>query len=327
MTIAEFRPHRRHFLVGGAAIAASPALLAANAAWAEDFVFLNYTQEDLDRAYDQGPWAPNSPKISARNALKRELALERLGEPEVFAYGPGEVEKLELYRAAGENPPIQIYIHGGAWRSGTARGQAHQAPKYVASGAHFIALDFDNVMTAGLDGMVDQVRRAIVWVYENADQIGGDRDRIYISGHSSGGHLGGVMMVTDWNGLYGVPADIIKGAVLTSGMYDLHPVRLSARSEYVPFTDAIESDFSAMRHLEMINAPIVIAYGEYDTDDFRRQSQEFADKLAEIGKLETLIVLPGANHFEVPESFSDPFGVIGHAALQQMGFDPFNGTS
>lgn len=314
---------RRKLLGWGGALAAAPFVLPSKLmAQVESKVFLNYTQEDLDRNYDQQPWAPNQSKISARNAMKRDLALEQLGEPTVLSYGSEEIEKLDLFRTERESAPIQVYIHGGAWRSGTARAQAHHAPKYVMAGSHFIALDFAPVTEVGLDGMIDQVRRAIAWVYNNAESFGGDRDRIFISGHSSGGHLGGVMTVTDWASL-DVPGDVIKGAVLTSGMYDLHPVRLSARSTYVPFTDAIEQDFSAMRHLEKINCPIVIAYGEHDTDDFRRQSQEFANAIEKIGKLERLIVLEGANHFEVPESFSDPYGVIGYWSLRNMGLDPY----
>lgn len=129
------------------------------------------------------------------------------------------------------------------------------------------------------------------------------------------------MTITDWK-VFGLPADVIKGAVLTSGMYDLKPVRLSARSTYVPFTDALEESFSTIRHLKMINTPIVVTYGEFDTNKFRRQSQEFADALKSTGKLQKLIVAEGFNHFEIPESFADPFGVIGYEALRQMGFHP-----
>lgn len=311
----QFDLNRRSFLAGTAAFTAMPIALSSTAA--AEAVFLNYSQAELDRNYDQAPWSPNRDKVQGRLRVRSEMVRELLS-PERHQYGEKEIEGLDLYRTHAENAPIQIFIHGGAWRVGTAAGSAFHAPKYVTAGAHFAALDFDTVMDAGLDGMVDQVQRGIVWVYENAESFGGDPSRIYISGFSSGGHLTGVMLITDWEAL-GAPADIIKGAFSISGMYDLEPVRLSQRSEYVPFTDEIERDFSAMRHLEMIRTPVVVAYGEFDTDEFRRQSQEFADAIKDSGKLQGLIVAAGYNHFELQESFADPFSLVGYEGLKQMG--------
>ena len=109
---------------------------------------------------------------------------------------------------------------------------------FVSAGAHFVVPDFVWVQDAGgsLMPMADQVRRAIAWVHRNAASFGGDPDRIYVSGHSSGAHLAAVVATTDWRE-YGVPSNIVKGALCCSGLFDLKPVRLSARSSYVKFTD------------------------------------------------------------------------------------------
>ena len=132
------------------------------------------------------------------------------------------------------------------------------AEMFVNTGVHYIAPDFVNVEATGGDlrPMVDQVRRAIAWVHRNAASFGGDPDRIHLYGHSSGAHLAGVAMVTDWAGRFGLPADVIKTGLLCSGMYDLKPVRLSARSRYVRFTDEIEQEFSPQRHIELFTAPV-----------------------------------------------------------------------
>ena len=166
--------------------------------------------------------------------------------------------------------------------------------------------------------MIEQVRRAVTWIYKNAASFGGDAERIFITGHSSGAHLAGVTLVTDWVNDHGLPPDVIKGGLLVSGMYDLKPVRLSKRSEYVKFTDEIEEKLSSQRHLDKLNAPVIIAYGTQETPEFQRQSREFAAAVKAAGKPVELIVGEGFNHFEMQETFANPYGIAGRAALKMM---------
>jgi arylformamidase len=173
-------------------------------------------------------------------------------------------------------------------------------------------------MEVGLDGMVAQVRRAVAWVAQHAASFGGDPDRIYVGGHSSGGHLAGNVLVTDWAKDFGLPADLVKGGLCTSGMYDLKAVRLSARSSYVKFDDRIEHELSPLRHLDRLCAPVVVAYASNDSPEFQRQSREFAAALERIGRLRRLLVGEGHNHFELPETLASPDGLLGRAALELM---------
>jgi arylformamidase len=161
------------------------------------------------------------------------------------------------------------------------------------------------------------VRRAIAWVRQNARSFGGDPERIYLSGHSSGAHLAGAALITDW-GAHGAPRDVVKGALLCSGMYDLKPARLSARSSYVKFTDAIEDALSTQRHLARIGCPVIVAYGTKETPEFQRQTRDFAAALEAAGKPVRLLVADGYNHFEIIETMANPYGLLGRAALAQM---------
>jgi arylformamidase len=237
-----------------------------------------------------------------------------------LSYGPTEIEALDLFPAKTLNAPIQLFIHGGAWRQRTAKDYHFMAETYVNAGAHFIALDFVGVEATGGDlvPLAEQVRRAIVWVHDNARSFGGDPDRLHISGQSSGAHLGGVMAVTDWT-RHGLPRDAIKGALLCSGMYDLKPVRLSKRSEYVKFTDQVEEELSSQRHLERLHCSVIVAYGTCETPEFQRQNREFAAAVKAAGKPVTLLVGPGYNHFEMPEMLANPTSLLGSAVLEQMG--------
>ena len=145
-------------------------------------------QKELDDAYDQAVYAPNQEQIAKRRVANCEGVRARLGAPRRFAYGPTPVEGLDLYPTKRANAPVQIFIHGGAWRQRWAKDFAFIAEPFVHAGAHFVAIDFVGIEeTAGdLMPIADQVRRAVAWVFRNAARFGGDPNRLYVSGQSSG---------------------------------------------------------------------------------------------------------------------------------------------
>lgn len=321
---------RRTFLGAGAA---SAAIVAAGAALAQQSapapqaprvkgprVWLDMDQKELDDAYDQSVYAPNQQQVIGRHATNSEVTRTRLGPPRRYAYGPTPIEGLDVYLTKRSNAPINVFIHGGAWRVGLAKNSAFPAELFVQAGAHFVALDFINVLEAGgsLMPMADQVRRAVAWVYRNAQTFGGDPNRLYVSGFSSGAHLAGVVLTTDWAKEFNLPADIVKGGLCCSAMFDLKPVRLSARSRYVKFTDEMEQALSPQRHLDKLHAPVIVAHGSFETPEFQRQSREFAAAAKAAGKPVQLLVGEGYNHYEIPETLANPYGLLGRAVLAQM---------
>jgi arylformamidase len=289
-------------------------------------VWLDMDQKELDDAYDQSVWALNQQHVSKRRAVWSESIRARL-RSERFSYGPTENETLDIYKTTRWNAPIRIFIHGGAWRGGSAKDSAYPAEMFVTAGAHYVAVDFVSVGDVGgnLMPIADQVRRAVAWVYKNAARFGGDPNRLYLSGHSSGAHLAGVVLVTDWQKDFGLPDEIVKGALLISGMYDLRPVRLSKRSEYVKFTDEMEQGLSTQRHLDKLKTPVILAHGTLESPEFQRQTREFAAVVKAMRKPVQLIVGEGYNHFELPETFGNPYGLLGRVALEQMQLTPGQG--
>ncbi len=214
-----------------------------------------------------------------------------------------------------------VFIHGGAWRAGTAQEYSAPAETFVRAGAHFVVPDFDWVQKRGGDlfPIADQIRRAIGWTYRNAASFGGDPNRLYLGGHSSGAHMAAVALTTDWPREHDLPADIIKGGVCSSGMYELAPVRLSHRSSYVEFTDAMVERLSPIRHLGHLRAPVIVSYGTYETPEFQRQAKAFAAAIEAAGKPVELLVGENYSHMETPETLSNPHGLLGAAALDLMG--------
>ena len=327
MDIATLRKEisRRTALGGAAAMIAAPALaqecqIGPPPHPKGPVVWMDMDQVELDAAYDQAFYAPLRMQNISRWASSSEATRARIGQPMRESYGPTAVEKLDIYRTKRTKAPIFVFIHGGAWLGGEARNYAFPAEMFVNAGAHYVALDFIAIKEANGDlrVMAEQVRHGIAWVYKNADKFDGDRDRLYIGGHSSGGHLCGVALVTDWQKNFGLPSDTVKGGLCMSGMYDLKPVRLSKRSSYVKFTDGMEQAMSSQRHLDLLRAPIIVTYGTNETPEFQRQSRDFSGVVKAAGKPVELVAAPNFNHFEMAESVGNPYGPNGRAALALM---------
>lgn len=319
---------RRLLAVTGAAatvaLAASPALAECQVGPKPHkkgpLVFENYDQVELDAAYSQPAYEPNFHQVVKRYGTNSEIARARLGQPQRIAYGSTDVEKLDVFRTKEPKAPILVFIHGGGWSVGSAKSYAFPAEAFVKAGAHYVVPDFGSVKHTGgkLLPIVDQVRRAVAWVYKNAESFGGDPNRLYVCGHSSGGHLAGVVLTTDWSKAFGLPANMIKGGICLSGIYDLTPVSLSSRRKFVDFDDATINSLSPQRHLDQLKTPLLVAYGTYDTPEFQRQAREFAAAVKAAGKPVQLVVAQNYSHLEMPETLANPYGVTGYPALQMM---------
>jgi arylformamidase len=283
-------------------------------------IWLDMDQKALDDAYDQTKYAPNFLQVMKRYASNSAAMRARLGEPKRVSYGSTAIEQLEIYSPKQPDAPIHIHIHGDAWHQRPATEYAFPAEMLMHAGAHYVVPDFISVDESGgeLMPMVEQVRRAIAWTVRHAKDFGGDAGRVYLSGFSSGSHLAGVALITDWKKDFDIPDDVIRGAVLSSGLYDLKAVRLSARSKYVKFTDEMEAALSTQRHLDKIRTPLVLAHGTYETPEFQRQTRDFAAALKAADKPVQFFINENYNHFEMMETFGSPYGLLGRAVLEQM---------
>jgi arylformamidase len=283
-------------------------------------VFLDYDQKSLDRAYDQKAWASNMEDILGEYRIASLRVRKALGEPAIYNYGPTPAERMEVFRANATSAPVQIFVHGGAWRRGAASDYSFLAETFIRSGIHFVAVDFAAVtaVEGDLSVLATQVMRAIAWAYTNAWKFGGDPDQLFLAGHSSGAHLAAVAATADW-AASGVPGNILKGGLLVSGMYDLKPVRLSARSSYVKLDDGSEEALSPIRHLDRLQAPLVVAWGSAESPEFIRQGQTFVSAGNALGKQIGGVQIDGLNHFEALNTLVEKQSVIGRSALGLIG--------
>ena len=271
-----------------------------------EIVWGNFTQEELDRNYDQSSLVPHVNELMEQNAADSVRIREELEVIQDVPYGPTIMERLDIFPVAQKGAPVALYHHGGAWTRSSKDQCSYAAPSLVAAGVNVLVLDFALAPTVSLDEIVRQNRAAIAWAWHNAVEYGWDRDQIHSIGHSSGGHVCGMMQVTDWEGVYGLPANVIKSAAPCSGMYELEPARFSHRNTYLDLTDQAAARNSSIRQIPDYGPPLTMAWGTGELDEFQRQSREFADAWEAAGHPVDRFILEDLNHFEVAREMFNP---------------------
>ncbi len=266
-------------------------------------VYRDYTQEELDRQYEHRHIVPNMDEFTARTRAASDRVRAAL-KPREAAYGDAPRQKLDIY-PAGPGAPVVVYMHGGRWQMNSKETSCHMAECFTRAGIAFIIPNFRQAPDHDMDTIIADARAAVVWAHENAASYGGDANRLFIAGASSGGHMGGMMVTTDWT-RFGLPADAVKGGLLLSGMHDLEPVRLTFRNDALKLDAETAARNSPIRHIPRPGCPLVVAVGALESDEFKRQSREFAEAWRAAGNAATFIERDGKHHYSLGEDLADP---------------------
>ena len=284
-------------------------------------VFRDYTQEELDWQYDHSKRFDTNVFNEERAAASKAARQKVKGLLDV-PYGDHPDEVVDIFPAQGtDRAPVIVFFHGGAWTRGSKNGYSFPAPEMNARGVSWVATEFTKVPQGTLSNQVRQNRDAVAWVWRNADEYGFDRDRIFIAGHSSGGHNCGMSLVTDWEKQYGLPKDLVKGAIAISGMYNLEAVYLSYRNRYLHLTEAEWRANSPMLHIpKECSTPLLIGCSEHDTAEFHRQPEEFLAAWKAAGHQGEWIELMGRNHFTGSMCFGEPDHPLFQKIAAMIGF-------
>ncbi|HEY5635160.1 MAG TPA: alpha/beta hydrolase [Burkholderiaceae bacterium] len=280
---------------------------------------MQYTEEFCNREYDNRALVPEYAQHFARwSEAARHARSVHMVLLDLY-YGRTSNECIDLFPAAEARGPLLVFIHGGYWRSLEKTDFSWVAPPFLARGVNVAVIDYDLAPAVSIREITIQVLRAIEWLWRGAQRYGFDPERIYVSGHSAGGHLTAMAMAAQWPRLAAdLPADLVKGGVAVSGLYDLEPIRhasflnadlkLDARS-------AFEASPAWMP--PATRAPLITAVGGLESSEFHRQNRLIGERWA--ASLKADVPLPGRNHFTAVDALAEPGHALFEAAVALCG--------
>ncbi len=277
----------------------------------------------LDDATVNAQFSPRIAVPDCEEWLARDAALsaetrKKLDHTADIAYGESPGERLDVFPAGNPGAPIHVFIHGGYWRALDKKDFSYVAAPLVAGGATTVLLNYDLCPQVTLDTVVQQTRNAVIWIYRHAGLLGGDADKIYLSGNSAGAHLAAMMLAEDWT-RSPVPAEVIKGAACITGIYQIDPVlRIQANAEIRLKPEMVARNSPLSLPLRA-RCPVLVAVGAKETPEWIKQSEAYEAYLRRHGLHTEFIKLPDTHHFSITQSLSWPKSVLAQAMLKQMG--------
>lgn len=274
------------------------------------------SQEELDRQFNaRGTVADVAPFLAAYRR-ESEKALTSLPCHRDLAYGPGPAETLHIFPAPGVlHAPAFVFLHGGYWRLLSKDDSCFMAETFTRAGAAVVSVDYALAPAATLPAIVAQVRRAVAWLWHHGKDYGVDRDRLVVAGSSAGGHLTGMVLAGGWQAAAQVPDDVVKGAFGVSGLYDLSLIPRTHVNEWLGLDEATARVMSPLCHIPARGCPLVLAWAQTETDEFKRQSRIYRDAWAARGFPVACFEVAGRNHFDVILDWQDPATAMSRAAV------------
>ena len=226
-------------------------------------------------------------------------------------YGPQADELLDLFPVPGRtDAPLFVFIHGGYWRALGKQDSVFMARNFTAHGVAVAAVNYQLAPAARLSEIVAQCRRSLAWLYTHGPAHGIDVRRIVLGGSSAGAHLAAMLLAPGWQAAFGLPPDVVKAGVLVSGLYDLAPVQQTTPNDWLALDSAEAAALSPQSYLPDAGARLCIATAEKDTDEFKRQSLDYAAACTRQGCAVQYEEIAGRNHFDVIMDWMNPQALL-----------------
>jgi arylformamidase len=252
-------------------------------------------------------------KLGQRSAPARARAAQL-----DMRYGSTPDETLDVFRPAGRSRAIVVFIHGGLWQFGDKDQFAFPATAWNGADVTYVAVNYSLVPAVTIEDQVAQCRRALVFIRRQAGEFGADAGKLYVAGHSSGGHLAALMMATDWTSVEsGLPRQILAGGLTLSGVHDLEAIRRTAfMNAALQLDQRRVAALSPTRLDPVAGVRLFAAVGELENEEFQRQTRVLCEAWKVLPQ-QTLVVR-GADHFTILDHFADPSSELFGAAAAMI---------
>jgi arylformamidase len=257
------------------------------------------SQQDRDLGLNNGVAVAGSAELVAgwdrRSAEMRAQYSDHLD----LSYGPRERNRIDFLKAADKGPTL-LFIHGGYWQTRAKETFALFAGGPMAHGINVALIGYTLAPDATLDDIVAEIRRGLDFLVAQLPALGGDPDRIVVSGWSAGGHLTSMALSHPQ----------VKAGMAISGIYDLEPIRHSYLNVKLGLDEAMSRRNSPMMQPGGTLKPLSLVVGSAELPLLRKQTADFAGHRAKYGLPVTYEEIPGANHFSIMDELMSPTGRI-----------------
>jgi arylformamidase len=283
-----------------------------------DLGYKNFRKDELEYQYNPRVSVPEFPQLAKKRSEESRKVRATHKSWLNLPYGRSSREVLDIYPSDKPESPVLIYIHGGYWRSGSKDDNCNFVPAFTQRGASVVVMEYDLCPQVTVTNIVQQARAGIAWTYRNITRYGGNPSRLYVSGHSAGGHLTAMALAHDWE-KEGLPPNIIKGAVASSGVYDLDMVMHVSANEQIRMTPEIARENSPFLHPPVSGCPILVAVGGAEPEGWKQMSKDYFQFCKDRGAVCEYLEVPGANHYTMSDHLANATSPLTQAMFRQMG--------
>ncbi|MEM9498415.1 MAG: alpha/beta hydrolase [Pseudomonadota bacterium] len=273
-----------------------------------------FTAAELDAQYNARARRPDYEKSVVPGWIAdSETARQKCDCTLDVRYGDGGKQKLDVFGCGDASAATLVYFHGGYWQRGDKSVYSFLAPPFVASGVNVVVVGYDLCPSVTITRISEEAREAMAFLWRAGGQLGLNRDRITVMGHSAGGHITEMMMATRWPDFAcDLPADLIKAGMPVSPLSYLEPIRLTEalNSGIRMSPEEAEAESPILNHPPLTNAPQLVVVGGAESDEFHRQARMYVETYGTAEREIGFYIVPGVDHFDELNVLVDPTSIF-----------------